>query len=276
MTEDTLIMVNPTELLSMSNVRTCFDETGIASLAASLGEVGLLQPIRCRRGIDGLEIIDGARRCLAANRLGWSQVAVVVDAEAISDAGMIQRQLIANCQRANLLPSEHASGIRDLMAQTKWTASDTAKKIGTTPSSITKLLSILALPQEVIDWVDQGRIPISQAYEFSKLKSPDEQYQAALRQMECRGRKPSIGNLPKKQEERKSTGKAGTKVQLDLPDARITLSSGEALDMDSLATLLQGLLARIRKERKRSLTLSTFAKLLQDQLVKPSLEQETP
>ncbi|HOV40847.1 MAG TPA: ParB/RepB/Spo0J family partition protein, partial [Oscillospiraceae bacterium] len=97
-----------------SQPRTDFDEQSIASLADSIREHGLLQPILVRPLQNGgYQIVAGERRWRACRMLGMSEVPVLI--RELSDRETAQIALIENLQRENLNPVEEAAGYKDLM-----------------------------------------------------------------------------------------------------------------------------------------------------------------
>src|SRR5437899_3023470 len=88
--------------------RTAFDEEALASLAASIREVGILQPVLVRPAGDGsYELIAGERRWRAARRAGLQTVPAVV--RPADDAVSLEQALVENLQREDLNPLEEAS-----------------------------------------------------------------------------------------------------------------------------------------------------------------------
>jgi ParB/RepB/Spo0J family partition protein len=152
-------------------VREHFDPAALAGLAQSMREVGLQQPIRVRTQGDGWVVVDGERRLRAARDvLGWSTIPAIIEERELADAEVIQRQLIANVQRASLRPVEKAKAIDGLMRGTNWTAAQTAARLGISPASVSKLLALLVLPAEAQQSVDSGDLGASTAYEIASTR----------------------------------------------------------------------------------------------------------
>ncbi len=168
------------ELKFKKNVRSEAEKSDIESLARSIKEVGVLQPIHVRAMEGGFEILFGHRRTLAAIACGLATIpAIVVDA-IDTDSAVLQRQLVENIQRESLNPIDQALAIEELMELDQLTNGEVAERIGTIPAAISKSLAILSLQSAIQAWVRDGLIPASCAYELSKVK--EEALQLALAQ----------------------------------------------------------------------------------------------
>ena len=95
--------------------RNLFHEEEIQSLADSIRENGLLQPVTVRRsGEDSYEIISGERRFRAMLRLGYKKIPVLIR-DITSESQMLVMALIENLQREDLNPIEEALGYQRLI-----------------------------------------------------------------------------------------------------------------------------------------------------------------
>lgn len=147
-----------------------FGDEEIAGLAQSIVESGgILQPLLVRRDGDALIVLDGERRLRAAKRAGLSTVPVIIDDRAMSDAEVTQRQLVLDAQRVGLNPMERARAINKLVADAGWSEAQVAVKLGLSPPTVSKLLALLLLPDDVQEKVASGRLAMSAAYELAKL-----------------------------------------------------------------------------------------------------------
>ncbi len=268
MTTEKFQYANPRDLIADSNIRQSFDEQGIVGLMASLEEVKMLQPIRVRQVETRLLILDGARRCMAAIRLNWEKVPILIDNAILSDAETIHRQFIANCQHEHLTVSEQALAIMRLMELTMWSSSEVAKRLCISMASVTKSLAILTLPKDILEKVDQGTIPASSAYELTKVK--DTSSQAELANQVTAGkltRDGLIGAIRKRNSKdapkpkNPSSGRAVASLDAD----RTVTVCGPGLDMASFIAWLEELLSKARRERTRGVELATFVNVLRDQ-----------
>jgi ParB family transcriptional regulator, chromosome partitioning protein len=124
--------------------RRSFDEQGLEELAASIRQLGLLQPVIVRRSAGGYELVAGERRWRAAARAGLERVpAVVIDTD---ESGALERALVENLQRADLNAIEEAAAYRQLMDDLGLTHEALAERLGRNRVTITNTLRLLDLP----------------------------------------------------------------------------------------------------------------------------------
>lgn len=142
--------------------RRTFDEASISTLADSIKEHGLLQPILVRplEG-GGYQIVAGERRWRACRMLGMSEIPVQI--REISDHHAAQIALVENLLRENLNPVEEAQGYKDLVERYGMTQEEVAKSVGKSRSSVANMLRMLNLPEEVQDLLRKGRLTAGHA-----------------------------------------------------------------------------------------------------------------
>ena len=100
--------------------RTRFDEEAMSSLASSIREVGVLQPILVREiGEDEYELIAGERRWRAARRAGLQTMPVLV--QSVSDVHSLEQALVENLHREDLNPLEEAGAFQQLVDEFGYT-----------------------------------------------------------------------------------------------------------------------------------------------------------
>ena len=128
----------------------------LAELEASLRASGLLQPITVRRRGDAYELIAGERRVRAATNLGWLEIQAIV--RDFDDRTMLVLALVENLQRTNLNPLEEARGYRRLIDEFQLTQQQVAEAVGKDRTTITNLLRILSLPEDVLSFVERGAL----------------------------------------------------------------------------------------------------------------------
>jgi ParB family chromosome partitioning protein len=157
--------------------RTEFDPEALQSLADSLRERGQLQPIRVRwdEGQGVYVVIVGERRWRAAALAGLRTLACIIDDQPASPRERLEAQLIENCLREDLRPVEQARAYRSLMEATGDGLRELAKRLRVSPSSISKSLTLLELPEEIRTQVDEGVLPAATAYQISQVASPQAQ-----------------------------------------------------------------------------------------------------
>jgi ParB family chromosome partitioning protein len=160
--------------------RTRFDDEAIASLAASIREVGILQPLVVRRAGDGrYEVIAGERRLRAAKAAGLATVPVVLrDSE---DADLLREALIENIHREDLNPIEQAEAFRQLLEELGLKQDELAERVGVSRSHIANTIRLLALPLEVQQLLADEKITAGHARAILALGDKDAMSALALR-----------------------------------------------------------------------------------------------
>jgi ParB family chromosome partitioning protein len=119
----------------------------LAELIASIREKGVLEPLLVREVGGRFQIIAGERRYRAAVEAGYAEVPCVVRES--SDAEMMELALVENLQRKDLTPFEEADGLKLLADAYGYTHEMMAEKLGKSRSSVTEVLSLTAMPEEV-------------------------------------------------------------------------------------------------------------------------------
>jgi ParB family chromosome partitioning protein len=133
-----------------------FDPAELSELEASLKASGLIQPITVRKRGESFELIAGERRLRAATNLGWIDIPAVV--RDFDDRTVLVLALVENLQRANLNAIEEAQGYRRLIEEFKLTQQQVAEAVGKDRTTVTNLLRVLSLPEQVQQLVQQGRL----------------------------------------------------------------------------------------------------------------------
>jgi ParB family chromosome partitioning protein len=150
--------------------RRQFDPAELAELEASLKASGLLQPITVRRQGDAYELIAGERRLRAANNLGWTEITAIV--REFDDRTMLVLALVENLQRSNLNAIEEARGYRKLIDEFRLTQQQVAEAVGKDRTTVTNLLRVLSLPEQVQQMVEGGAISTGHARALLALNDP--------------------------------------------------------------------------------------------------------
>ncbi|MGZ8580106.1 MAG: ParB/RepB/Spo0J family partition protein [Actinomycetota bacterium] len=160
--------------------RTHWDEEEIKALAASIREVGILQPIVVRRsGEDGYELVAGERRLRAAKVAGLATVPVVLrDTE---DADLLREALIENIHRQDLGPIELAEAFRQLLEDLGLKQEELADRVGVSRSHIANTIRLLQLPLETQQLLTDARIQAGHARALLALGDADAVNTLALR-----------------------------------------------------------------------------------------------
>jgi len=157
--------------------RTRFDEEAMGSLAASIREVGVLQPILVREtGEDEYELIAGERRWRAARRAGLQTMPVLV--QATTDVHSLEQALVENLHREDLNPLEEAAAYQQLVDAFEYTHEQVAARVGKSRTAVTNTLRLLQLPAGVQRALADGTITAGHARAL--LGTPDRAFQEEL------------------------------------------------------------------------------------------------
>lgn len=157
--------------------RTDFDEQEIEHLAQSIREKGQFHPIRVRWSDAHGKwiIISGERRFRAIKKAGLPTAECYFQEGELSKTDILEQQLIENLLREDLKPIEEASAFDELMKLNGWTAKELSSAIRVSPAKIARSLSLLKLPSEIQNKVEDGELSARAAYELSKLDSSQQQ-----------------------------------------------------------------------------------------------------
>jgi len=141
--------------------RKSFDEDELKTLADSIKTHGILQPLVVRAVADGYQLIAGERRLRAATVAGLSEVPVHV--LAFDDQQVFEAALVENIQRTDLNAIEKAQGFKEYLDKFKMTQDQLGAKLGLDRTTISNLLGVLNLPEEVQVAVRNGQISLGHA-----------------------------------------------------------------------------------------------------------------
>ena len=137
--------------------RKHFNPAGLAELAASITEHGVLEPILVRqRGENAFEIIAGERRWRAAQQAGLLEVPIFV--RELSDTEAFEAALVENLQREELNPIETALAFQRLIQEFGHTQDQVATRVGKDRSTVSNALRLLKLPKSVLGYIQAGDI----------------------------------------------------------------------------------------------------------------------
>jgi ParB family chromosome partitioning protein len=149
--------------------RKNFDPAGIADLAASIAEKGVLQPLLIRPREEGFEIVAGERRFRAAKQAGLTTVPVVI--RDLSDKEALEVAIIENLQREDLNPVEEARAFKQLLAMGS-SQEAVGKAVGKSRSAVANSLRLLNLPETALRALEAGKITAGHAR--AVLAQPEE------------------------------------------------------------------------------------------------------
>jgi ParB family chromosome partitioning protein len=137
--------------------RRRFDEEGLAALAGSLGERGVLQPVLVRPKAGGTyELVAGERRWRAARMAGLEAIPALVRPH--EDAEALELALIENMAREDLSPVEAARACVALVEELGLTREEVGRRVGRGRVTVSNLIRLLDLPDEVLELLQDGRL----------------------------------------------------------------------------------------------------------------------
>lgn len=157
--------------------RSNFEEDSLASLTASVREVGVLQPVLVRTvGEEAFELIAGERRWRAAKRAGLQVIPAIV--RDVTDVHSVEAALIENLHRQDLNPLEEAGAYQQLIEDFGLTHEQLSIRVGKSRAAITNTLRLFQLPPSVQKLVGEGQL--SAGHARALLGTPDRSFQEAL------------------------------------------------------------------------------------------------
>jgi ParB family chromosome partitioning protein len=127
--------------------RTRFDEEKLEELAASIKEIGVIQPLTVRKSGSQYQLIAGERRFRASKLVGLEKVPAYV--RTADDETMLEMALVENIQREDLDPIEVAISYQRLMDECNLTQESMSERVGKKRSTVTNYLRLLKLPGEI-------------------------------------------------------------------------------------------------------------------------------
>jgi len=161
--------------------RAHMDPAGLAQLAASIRESGLVQPILVRTVGDRYQIIAGERRWRAARQAGLLSVPVAV--RDVPDERLLELALVENIQRQELTPLEEAHAFQRLQEEFHLTQEEVARKVGRERSTVANIIRLLRLPREVRELLADGRLDAGHGRALLALDRADDQIALARETM---------------------------------------------------------------------------------------------
>jgi ParB family chromosome partitioning protein len=157
--------------------RSHFDEEMLASLAASIREVGVLQPILVRPLENGrYQLVAGERRWRAAKRVGLPTVPALI--RTVPDESSLEHALVENLHRQDLNPLEEAAAYQQLVEGFGLTHDEVAARVGRSRAAVSNTLRLFQLPPAIQRMVMDGAI--SAGHARALLGTPDRAFQESL------------------------------------------------------------------------------------------------
>lgn len=151
--------------------RQRMDQAELDSLAASIREHGVLQPILVTETLDGYQLVAGERRFRASQQAGLERIPAVI--RQLADRDQLELALVENLQRADLGPMEEAHAYQSLSTEFAMTHDQIAQRVGRAKSTITNTIRLLDLEASVQEALLDGRLSAGHARAIGGL--PTEQ-----------------------------------------------------------------------------------------------------
>lgn len=141
--------------------RDHFDEELLSSLADSISEVGVIQPIVVREHDDGYELIAGERRWRAAKRAGLASIPAIIRTS--DDLASLESAVVENLHRQDLNALEEAAAYQQLIDDFSLTQEQVAARVGRSRSAVANTIRLLQLPAKVQRLVIEGQLSAGHA-----------------------------------------------------------------------------------------------------------------
>lgn len=159
--------------VTKGNPRTRFDKALDAELAASVRQVGVLQPVLLRKTVKGgLELVCGHRRLAAAKTAGLTEVPAVV--RELTDEQVLEIQIVENLQRSDVHPLDEADAYRQLHERYKHDVARIAERVGRSVAYVYDRMRLTELTAEAKEHFREGRIEAGHAVILARLKPKDQ------------------------------------------------------------------------------------------------------
>ena len=204
--------------------RKIFRDESLNELAASIKEIGVIQPIIVQRIGEGYRIVAGERRWRAARIAGLSTIPAIVR-EDLSDTETMAQALIENILREDLNPIEEASAMKDLLVTHKLTQEKLSNLLGKPRATIANTIRILNLDESLQEFVSRGDLSEGHAKVILGLKDKEDQRKVAdvimARDMNVRQAEIFVKKYIEAQ------NNSGSKKNAEIPDVQFVLSIKE-------------------------------------------------
>ena len=151
--------------------RKTFDAEALEELAASIKELGVVQPVTLREISEGrYQIISGERRCRASRMAGLTSIPAYI--KTADDEALMEMALVENIQREDLNAIEIALSYQRLIDEYKFTQERLGEKVGKKRATVTNDLRLLKLPAEVQLGLEAGKIEMGHARALVSIQDP--------------------------------------------------------------------------------------------------------
>ncbi len=181
--EDRILHLDPREIHpNPQQPRKAFDEEALQELAESIRREGVQEPVIVRKTSEGYELVSGERRVRASIMADLKTVPAVC--RVVSDADMLRLGIIENIQREDLNPIELAQAYQELIKECRYTQEQLADEVGKKRVTVTNILRLLNLPEDVQAYVTDGSLTMGHARALLALPTKEAQRSTARRIIE--------------------------------------------------------------------------------------------
>ena len=151
-----------------------FNQKKLHELAASIEQLGIIQPITVRKlRANKYQLISGERRFIASQLAGLNKIPAFV--RIANDQEMLEMALVENIQREDLNPIEVALSYQRLIDEIKLTQEECSERVGKNRSTVTNFLRLLKLPSEIQKGLSAGEISAGHARALINVKNSNTQ-----------------------------------------------------------------------------------------------------
>jgi ParB family chromosome partitioning protein len=244
-----LVSIRPSSL----QPRAHFDEESLSELAASVRELGVLQPVLVRPiADDEYELIAGERRWRAARRAGLQSIPALV--QEANNASSLKQALVENLHRQDLNPLEEAAAYQQLVEDFGLTHDELSRQVGKSRVTITNTLRLLQLPAGVQRAVSDGQL--SAGHARALLGTPDRGFQEMLAR-----RAVAEGLTVRMVEEAVRARNEGGTLRPSAPQARKRLRPPGLLELEEMLSDHLDTRVKVEMGAKRGRVMIDFATL---------------
>ena len=156
---------------NLNQPRKDFSTDELNSLASSIEETGIIQPILVRKNNDIYEIVAGERRWRAAQIAKIHEVPVLI--KELTDEEVVKISIIENIQRVDLNPIEEANSYKQLIQDFGYTQEKVSASLGKSRSYIANSLRLLSLPESIIMFLKEGKLTSGHARALVGVKNSE-------------------------------------------------------------------------------------------------------
>jgi len=156
---------------NLNQPRKDFSTDELNSLASSIEDTGIIQPILVRRNKDVYEIVAGERRWRAAQIAKIHEVPVLI--KELTDEEVVKISIIENIQRVDLNPIEEANSYKQLIQDFGYTQEKVSASLGKSRSYIANSLRLLSLPESIIKLLKEGKLTSGHARALVGVKNSE-------------------------------------------------------------------------------------------------------